>query len=227
MTSRPVRGLAVCIAFVAILSAFPPIVERLLPPTGLTRSVFTQVGFRGVPVDASTFDIDLGFLDRDPTLPRQNFSARWRGFFYVSDPQTIEFFAGGNDEVELRVDGEVLVTRNLTEGMRTIGRRVSLDAGAHEIAVDYQQFGGGMALNIQRALEEQPPAPFSPAELFGKRVDSWQVLLLRTARWIRGITPYLWLGFAVLFIGSVTAMNFSTWRKTKAPKSVREYVARL
>ena len=130
MTSRPARGLAVCAAFVSILSAFPPIVERLLPPTGLTRSVFTQVGFRGVPVDASTFDINLGFLDQDPTLPRQNFSARWRGFFYVSDPQTIEFFAGGNDEVELRVDGEVLLTRNLREGMRTLGRRVSLDAGA-------------------------------------------------------------------------------------------------
>ena len=65
MTSRPLRGLAVCAAFVAMLSAFPPIVERLLPPTGLTRSVFTQVGFRGVPVDASTFDINLGFLDQD------------------------------------------------------------------------------------------------------------------------------------------------------------------
>ena len=145
----------------------------------------------------------------------------------MSDPQTIEFFAGGNDEVELRVDGEVLVTRNLTEGMRTIGRRVSLDAGAHEIAVDYQQFGGGMALNIQRALEGQPPAPFSPAELFGKRVDSWQVLLLGAARGIRSITPYIWLGFAVLLIGLVTATNFRTWRTTAAPQSAREYVARL
>ena len=34
-----------------------------------------------------------------------------------------------------------------------------VEAGAHEIAVDYQQFGGSMALNIQRALEGQPPAP--------------------------------------------------------------------
>ena len=76
-------------------------------------------------------------------------------FFYVSHPQTIEFFAGGNDEVELRVDGELLLRRSLADGMRTIGRQVHLDAGAHEIAVDYQQFGGSMALNIQRALEGQ------------------------------------------------------------------------
>jgi hypothetical protein len=227
MTSRPLRGLAMCAALLAILSAWPPIVERLSPPAGLTRSFFSQAGFRGVPIDATAFNINLGFLDQDPTLPRQNFSARWRGFFFVSEAQTIEFFAGGNDQVELRVDGEVLITRNLSEGMRTIGRRVALDAGAHEIAVDYQQFGGGMALNIQRALEGQEPAPFSAAELFGRRVDSLDVLLLRAARWVRRITPYLWLGFAVLLVASVTATNFRTWRTTAAPRSVRHYGARV
>ena len=151
-----------------------------------------------MPDEAHTSEINLGFLDEQTSLPRQNFSARWRGFFFVPRAQTIEFFAGGNDEVELRVDGELLLTRSLREGMRTVGRRITLEAGAHEIAVDYQQFGGGMALNIQRALEGQQPAPFSPAELFSQRVDSRQVLLLNAARSVRRITPYLWLGLFVL-----------------------------
>lgn len=227
MKSRLILGAAMCAAVAAIVSAFPPIVERLSPPAGLTRTAFTQVGFAGVPIEAGTSEINLRFLDEQTDLPRQNFSVRWRGFFYLPEPQTIEFFAGGNDEVELRVDGEVLLTRNLREGMRTIGRRVPLEAGAHAIAVDYQQFGGGMALNIQRALEGQQPGPFAPAELFGRSVDSRQVMLLDAARYVRRIVPYLWFGLVALLIITAGAVNVDTWRRTGAPKSAREYARRL
>jgi hypothetical protein len=225
MTSRPILAIAISAVLVAIVSAFPPVVERLSPP-GLTRSVFTQLGFAGTPAEARTFDINLTFLDGQTSLPRQNFSVRWRGFFYLSKAQTVEFFAGGNDVIELRVDGAVLLTRNLREGMRTIGRRVALEAGAHEIAVDYQQFGGGMALNIQRALEEEPPSPFLPSELFSERVDAKRVWLLDAARRIRRITPYLWAAFAVLLIGTFAAPRLVTWGTTGAP-TVREYASRV
>ena len=214
-------------AIAALLSALPPIIERLSPQTGLIRSVFSQPAFGGAPIDARTSEINLRFLDEQPGLPRQNFSARWRGFFSSSRPQTIEFFAGGNDEVELRVDGELLLRRSLADGMRTIGRRVRLEAGSHEIAVDYQQFGGSMALNIQRALEGQQPAPFSPAELFSRACRSRQVRPLAAARWMRRIAPYIWLGLAVLAIVAFAALNFGTWRRTAAPQSAREYVSRL
>src|SRR4029453_7150113 len=172
MTSRRVTAIAVAAAIAALVSILPPIIERLSPPTGLVRSVFSQKAFGGVPTDGRTDEINLRFLDEQPSLPRQNFSARWRGYFFVSRAQTIEFFAGGNDEVELRVDGELLLRRSMADGMRTVGRKVRVDAGAHAIAVDYQQFGGSMALNIQRALEDQPPAPFSSGELYARHVDS-------------------------------------------------------
>jgi hypothetical protein len=220
-------SVAIAGAVAIIATAAPPLVERFSPPAGLTRSVFTQVGFGGVPIDARTTEINLSFLDADKTLPRQNFSVRWRGFMYVSQPQTIEFFAGGNDEVELRVNGEVLLTRNLREGMRTAGRTVSLDAGAHEIAVDFQQFGGGMALNIQRALERQQPAPFSPDELFARRVGSHHVVMLNGARMLRRMAPYVWIGFVVLFVVAGAAANFDTWRRVGAPRHVSEYARRL
>jgi len=227
MSSRPAIGIAVFAAIAALVSSLPPVIERLSPETGLVRSVFTQRGFGGAPIDARTSAINLAFLDDSSNLPRQNFSARWRGFFYVSKPQTVEFFAGGNDEVELRLDGELLVRRSLGEGMRTIGRRVRLDAGAHELAVDYQQFGGSMALNIQRALEGQPPAPFSPAELYSRPVDSRQVLVLDAARFMRRIAPFVWGAFAFVLIGSLAARNFQAWRRTAAPRHVRDYAARV
>src|SRR5687768_7965712 len=227
MTLRRNVGLAACAVFAAIVSVLPPVIERLAPPAGLRRSVFTQTGFRGAPEEGRTFDINLNFVNEQSSLPRQNFSARWRGFFYLSDAQTVEFFAGGNDEVELRVDGELLLTRNLREGMRTIGRRVSLGAGSHEIAVDYQQYNGGMALNIQRALEGQPPVPFLPTELFAERVNAGQVILLNTARWVRRIKTILWVGFIALLALSAVAANFATWRRTAAPQSMRAYLARV
>ena len=227
MRSRLILGAAMCAAVAALVSAFPPIVERLSPPAGLTRTVFTQVGFAGVPIEAPTSEINLRFLDEQTDLPRQNFSVRWRGFFYLPEPQTVEFFAGGNDEVELRVDGEVLITRNLREGMRTIGRRVPLEAGAHAIAVDYQQFGGSMALNIQRAWSGEPPGPFAPTELFRRSVDSRQVMLLDAARHVRRIVPYVWLGLVALLVITAGVTNIDTWRRTGAPRNAREYGWRL
>src|SRR5688572_20818599 len=227
MRSRSVWSVAVAAGLALIVTALPPIVERFSPPAGLARSVFTQVGFRGVPIEARTAEIDLRFLDEQKDLPRQNFSVRWRGFFFVPETQTIELFAGGNDEVELRVDGEVLLTRNLREGMRTAGRKVSLERGAHEIAVDFQQFGGGMALNIQRALEGQQPAPFRTGELFARPVASHHVTLLNAARVMRRIAPYMWLGFVVLLIVASAEANFYTWLRTGAPRNSREYARRL
>ena len=214
-------------ALAAVVTAVPPAVERLSPPAGLSRSFFTEVGFRGVPIEARADAIDLRFLDEEKALPRQNFSVRWRGFFYLAEPQTVEFFAGGNDEVELRVDGEVLLTRNLREGMRTIGLRVPLEAGAHAIAVDYQQFGGSMALNIQRALEGKPPSPFSADELFARRVESHHVSLLNAVGAMRRSAPYIWAGFLALLVIAGGAANFDTWRRTGAPRNTREYARRL
>ena len=179
------------------------------------------------PIESRTIAIDLRFLDDQPELPRTQISARWQGFFFVSEPQTVEFFAGGNDEVELSVDGQVLLRRNQREGMRTQGRRLALDAGAHELSVSFQNFGGGMALNIQRSLEGQPPGPFLSTELFPQRVEFRHVRALGAARWVRRATPVILAGLVVLLVGTFSALNFKSWQHTGAPKSAREYAHRL
>ncbi len=227
MKSRAVILVASAVALTAALSLLPLLLEWMVPHAGLTRSFFALPGFGGPPIEARTTEINLRFLDAEPDLPRQQISARWRGFFFLSAPQMVEFFAGGNDEVELRVDGTLLVRRNLREGMRTLGHRIPLEAGAHELSVDFQQFGGGMALNIQRALEGQAPQPFLPSELFATRVGPVQVRALAVARWARGVTPFLWTIVGVLLTVTVAAVNYQTWRMSAAPRSVRAYAGRL
>src|SRR5688572_27725476 len=228
MRSRVAIFAWTCAAFAAAWIAFPAAVEWLVPRAGLVRTFFPQPGFSGTPIEEPTSEINLVFLDSRPEWPRQNFSARWRGFLFVSQPHTIEFFAGGNDEVELRVDGQLLVRRSLREGMRTQGRRLALDAGAHELAVDYQQFGGGMALNIQRALAGQMPGPFLPTELFSQRVESRHVRMLDTARWVRRTTPIVFIAMVVLLVGSFATLKFPAWRRSAgAPKNLRDLADRV
>ncbi len=227
MTSRAVGGLAACAALTAGLTALPAVVERLAPQPGLVRSLYAQPGFSGAAVESRTAEINLRFLDEQPDLPREHFSARWRGFFFVSEAQTIEFFAGGNDEVELRVDGELLLRRNLQEGLRTVSHRVRLEAGAHELAVDFQQFSGGTALNIQRALAGQSPSPFPPTELFSGHVTWWHLRALDAVQRLRTILPLVWTGFAILVVAAVTPRAVRTWRRVGAPRSTLEYTSRL
>ncbi len=225
--SKLVRGIAIFAALAGILSALPSFIDRFVAQPGVVRSFYTQTEFRGASLESIVSEINLQFLEDQTELPTQQFSARWRGFFFVPAAQTVEFFAGGNDEVELRVDGQLLLRRNLSDGMRTVGRRLALDAGAHELAVDFQQFGGSMALNIQRTLAGQQPSPFLEKELFTDRVDARDVWAVGTARRLRRITPFMWIGLGVLLIAVFGARHFSTWRKTAAPQSLRDYAGRL
>ncbi len=228
MTSaRFARRMAAGLALAGVLAAAPSFIDRAVARSGVVRSVYGQTGFRGAPVESLASEITLAFLENQAEQPRQQFSARWRGFFFLPEARTVEFFAGGNDEVELRLDGELLLRRNLTEGMRTIGRQVALDAGSHELSVDFQQFGGGMALNVQRALSGQPPSVFLEGELFTARVDARDVRVVAVARGLRRIRPFLWTALTLLLVGGLAARNLETWRAAVAPQSAREYAGRL
>jgi hypothetical protein len=222
-----VLAIAISLAIATALSVVPSLIDTFVAAPGVVRTFYTQTAFRGEPRESVASEINLAFLEVESELPRQQFSARWHGFFFISEPQTVEFFAGGNDEVELRIDGELLLTRNLAEGMRTVGRSVALDAGAHELSVDFQQFGGGMALNIQRAFPGQAPSPFLSTELFTEPVNARAVWMAGVARLLRRYTPIVWVSLGLIVAGSLAARNFASWRRTSAPQSARDYAVRL
>jgi hypothetical protein len=227
LTSRSTKILGVTAA-VAAFATFLLIAANLLAPaTGLRRYTFTQQGFAGAPIEERTSDISLAFLTQHAELPRQFFGVRWRGFLFVPQEQTIEFFAGGNDEVELRIDDQVVLRRDVSVGMRTIGRTVALAAGSHSLAVDYQQFGGGMALNIQRSVAGGAPGPFAPTELFVEAVTPMQVRLARTAQAVRRVLPFAWLAFVLMFIVAAAPTAMQRWRADGRPRTTREYARRI
>ena len=225
MTSR--RFAMAAGAAVIVITILPLVIGRLAPQPGLTRSLYANAAFEGPPAEARTSEINLRFLDDQPELPRQHFSARWRGYFYLAEPQTVEFWVGGDDEVQLRVDGELVLSRSLYEGMGTRNRSVALDAGSHALAIDYKQFGGNLRLNIQRALARQQPGPFLPTELYVEPLRTHHVWLLITAHRLRAVTPLMWLALAVAALIAYAPRKPGWWRVAGQPRSTREYAARL
>ena len=128
-------------------------------PTGLTRTFHADVGFAGDPLfQDRTAEVSLAFLEDDPTLPRRFFSVEWRGYWFLPRAQTLDVYAGADDRVDVIVDGTLVLRRNFSVGSHTMSETVTLDAGAHEISIRYEQEGGDTSLNVQRAVNWGTPA---------------------------------------------------------------------
>ena len=202
------------------------------PPTGLVRTFYADVGFAGEPLfQDRTTEVSLAFLDEDPTLPRRLFSVHWHGFWYLPHAQTVDVYAGADDHVDVLVDGRLVLRRNPRVGMHTIGETITLSAGSHEIIVRYQQDRGGTSLNVQHAVDGNPPSPLPPTQLFPERPNLQDSRLAAGAYWLTRLVAVLWLallaGLLVVVVGRAGCRTWSYWRRVGAPRTVREFGRRL
>ena len=202
------------------------------PPTGLVRTFYSDVGFAGEPLfQDRTTEVSLAFLDEDPTLPRRLFSVEWRGFWYLPHAQTVDVYAGADDRVDVLVDGKLVLRRNPRVGMHTIGETITLSAGPHEIIVRYEQDRGGTGLNIQHAVDGNPPSPLPPTQLFPKRPDLQDFRLATGAYWLTRLIAVLWLallgGLLLVVAGRPGRRAWDYWLRVGAPRTVREFGRRL
>ena len=183
------------LSVVASLTVLSGAVHGLIAPTtGLVRTFYADTGFSGDPLfQDHTTEISLAFLDEDPTLPRRFFSVEWSGFWFLPQATTVELYAGGDDRVDVAVDGQRVLRRNIAVGMHTIGETVTLSAGAHEILVRYGQDGGAVSLNIQYAVDGDPPRALVPTHLFPTHPGRVGFLLAAADYWLSRVVALLWL----------------------------------
>ena len=146
----------------------------LAPSGGLLRSYYLlprsanplTLDVRGMPAVVEEADgVDLDFLDAGDR-PTRNYFVRWRGVWFSPRAERIELWAGADDGVVVRVDGEVLLERHPAVGMHSVSQSVELAAGAHTLEVDHWQRGGGRSLRVQWAQADAGPAPLEPGRLF-------------------------------------------------------------
>jgi hypothetical protein len=176
--------------------------RRVAIETGLTRtvSIETDDEARTLP-PTTTHDIGLAFLEDFPEAPRRHFSVRWEGYWRVGRDGAVDLYAGGDDRVVLRLNGETLLERNAATGSRTISRQVMLRAGVHRISVEFEQAGGGYSLNVLWAPAGGRPRTFAAESLFPTRpaaADLWMLDALRAlkqvgwAAWILVAGVLIW-----------------------------------
>lgn len=152
---------------VALTGLFLILEERLSERTGLRRQVFANTGFTGTPLAADVSpDVSLDFLDDDPTLPRRFFSARWLGFWYVPESGVVELRGAGDDRLDVWLDGELVIRRSPPGDMHTETRTIDLEAGVHEVRVEYEQHAGGLALRLRWAPSGGRPRPLPSHRIF-------------------------------------------------------------
>ncbi len=175
--------------------------------TGVRRQVFPDVGFNGTPLldDVGT-TITLDFLNDDPDLPRRFFSVRWTGYWYAPEAGDVELHGAGDDRLDVWLDGELVIRRTPPADMHTLVRTVRLDAGVHELRVEYEQHGGAFNMRLEWAPPGGRARPLPAYRLFLEWPDTDDVRLAYGVVWLQRAVVTLWiaiLGIILAWLGTL------------------------
>ena len=177
--------------------------------TGVHRQVFPDVGFNGTPLldDVGT-TIALDFLNDDPDLPRRFFSVRWTGYWYAREAGDVELHGAGDDRLDVWLDGELVIRRTPPDDdMHTLIRTVRLDAGAHELRVEYEQHDGAFNMRLEWAPPGERARPLPAYRLFQERPNLDDVHLAYGVAWLQPAVVTLWI---VIILG-IISLGWERW----------------
>ena len=195
--------------------------ERVSERAGLRRQIYGSVGFDGVPLVADVSpDVSLDFLDNDPAMPRRFFSARWSGYWYLPESGAIELRGAGDDRLDVWLNGELVIRRTPPAEMHTQTRTLNLQAGVHEVRVEYEQHGGGHALRLLWAPSGGRPRPLPSRGLFHSPPGADELRLARHTTRLQRIVSVAWGAPALLgvvFLGTRELRRRRPWSTEGGP----------
>ena len=197
----------------------------LAPDTGLTRSYWYPVNASTEPIiEERITAVDLTFIDEQDHSTR-NYRVHWEGVWFSPRAERVDFHAGADDGVILRVDGETILERNPAVGMHTVARTVELAAGAHRLEIEHWQDGGARSLNVQWAPAGSTPALLGPTRLFPEdpgargywlRIAAMRSPVLVLLVWAAGVAVLVGLTVWRAFYRRVTSLSpEERWRRLR------------
>ena len=196
--------------------------QRLKTETGLVQTFDRTQPDRRRVFRRITPRVDLTFLNDDPSLPVRFIEVRWNGVWNLPEGGQVDLFAGGDDFVGVRIDGELVIQRHPGVGMSTESARVTLDPGLHRLSVQYLQEGGGYSLNVQWAPAGGRPRPFDPERLFPRPPEPEQLVVNGRLRMLRATVMGVWIVpplLLLLWVGWPTAVRIA---RHGVPAAARE-----
>ena len=184
--------------------------------TGLRVQVYSGPTWDGEPiVERIAPEVTLGFLDADRDLPRRLFSARWHGFWHVPDAGQYVLRGAGDDHLDVWIDGELLIRRRQPADMHEAAREIWLDAGPHELLVEYAQVRGDYNMRLEWHLFGSRPRIFAGHMLFQEPPGPSDIRAAWLVLWLTRLVAVVWavlLLFAAALLTSRYRLIFSRIR---------------
>ena len=197
--AHPTRTMKWCAAIyvtvsVALTASFLLLNANLAKRTGVNRVMYPESGFTSAPLFADVSqDITLDFLNEIPGLPRRFFSVRWEGYWYVPETRPFTLHGAGDDRLDVWVDGELVIRRQSPTDMHTETRTKVMEAGLHELRVEYQQHRGDRNLRFEWFPGGGPLRWASSARLFHDLPDAHAIQLARNVDRLRLAAIVSWI----------------------------------
>jgi tetratricopeptide (TPR) repeat protein len=158
---------------------------------------FKIIGKNISSMEGSSRRVSLGVLKTNPGI-NSNFEIHWTGYFYAPTTQLYPVLTAADDRLQLRIDGNIVTTRDASKGHHISQQMIPFRRGFHRIEADYWQLTGEYSLLLQMnhansALELiDPPAYFS-------EIPSQLKMIIARAVTLAHRLSLLWLGLILLF----------------------------
>jgi hypothetical protein len=136
---------------------------------GYTAEYFDDRELNGAPVVTRTEDtVDHNWSDGAPAdgVPADNFSARWTRQLDVQEAGAFEFTVTSDDGARLYVDGQLALDKWVPQSATTHTVTRRLDAGPHQVVLEYFEAGGDAVARFSYARTNQEPPPDPVADPF-------------------------------------------------------------
>lgn len=176
---RVLRLLTFCLLFSFLLPATPIVLAQDVGPRhtdpGWQAFYWNNPDLSGAPV-VQRFDNDLNFdwglSSPDPTIPTDNFSARWERYIDVT-PGAYRFIAVADDGIRVFVDNELIINQWRDQPAQTYTAEKYLGPGHHLVRVEYYERGGGAVAKLSWTLNAPGPTP-TPTPLPPPTTGGWR-----------------------------------------------------
>jgi hypothetical protein len=111
---------------------------------------FNNISLGGAPVFVANYDginFDWGFGSPDPSVPVDNWSARFTQFRYFP-AGVYRFVARSDDGVRIFVDDRPVINQWVQQSARTVTGDIALGAGSHLARIEYFDLTGLAELRV-------------------------------------------------------------------------------